>query len=146
MSYAIEHQNERPTEADGPYRTGTYRAIDEAKAAGQWLAQRDGLTNVVIRDNGDRVSVFAGNLVSELVDGEWHDRDRFDAKNWWPKLDDETRSWLLEHADEQIPFEILHRVVAVGGIVPGTQWEGQDEYDFRLPESAVARIQQNRPW
>lgn len=145
MTYALEHENTREGQADGPYRTGTFKTVDEAKNAGERLAAKGGLTGIVVRDNGDTVSIFAGNLVSELIDGVWHDRGIFNVKNWWPKLDDETRSWLLEHADERIPTEVLHRIVAVGGIVPGTQWEGEGEYDFRLPASALSWIRQQRP-
>lgn len=142
MTYAIENDNERPHQADGPYRTGVYKTIAEAKAAGERMAKHEGLTNVVIRGRGDTVSVFAGNLVSELVDGVWEDRGIFDVKNWWQKLDDDTQSWLLEHAHEQVPTEILHRIVAVGGIVPGTQWEGEGGYDFRPPYEAAEWIKQ----
>ncbi len=143
MTYAIEHENTREDQADGPYRTGTYEIVAEAKAAGERLAAKGGLTNIVVRDNGDTVSIFAGNLVSELIDGVWHDRGIFDVQNWWPKLDDDTRTWLLEHTDEQVPVEILHRIVAAGGTVPGTSWEGSD-YVFRLPESAAIWIKQQR--
>ncbi|TCU86486.1 hypothetical protein EDF48_102147 [Curtobacterium sp. PhB191] len=143
MSYAVEHGNNRDGQADGPYRTGVYNTVAEAKAAGDRLAAKDGLANIVVRDEGDKVSIFAGNVVSELFDGEWHDRGAFDVQNWWPKLDERSRTWLLEHAEERIPTELLHRVIAAGGIVPGTSWEGQD-YEFRLPEAAVAWITSQR--
>ncbi|WP_412148730.1 hypothetical protein [Curtobacterium flaccumfaciens] len=142
MTYAIENDNERPDQADGPFRTGVYQTVAAAKEAGERTAKKEGLTNVVIRDRGDTVSIFAGDLVSEFIDGVWHDRGIFDVQNWWPKLDEDTRTWLLEHADEQIPTEILHRIVAVGGIVPGTQWEGEGDYDFRLPYEAAEWIKQ----
>ncbi|MGG7307555.1 hypothetical protein ACQXVK_10225 [Curtobacterium sp. AB451] len=137
MSYAIEHENERPHEADGPYRTGVYNTVAEAKAAGERAAKKDGLTNVIVRDRGDVVSIFAGNIVSELVEGVWHDRGIFDVQNWWPKLDAETRAWLLEHAEGEIPADVLHRIVAAGGVVPGTKWETDADYRFRLPHEAV---------
>jgi hypothetical protein len=143
MTYAVEHENTYDGQADGPYRTGAYKTVDEAKAAGERLVAKGGVKNVLIRDNGDRVSIFAGNLVSELVDGAWHDRGIFDVENWWPKVDDDTRAWLLEHTDEQVAVEILHRVVAAGGIVPGTAWEGSD-YVFRLPESTATWIREQR--
>lgn len=87
MSYAVEHDNNRDCRADGPYRTGVYRTVAEAKAAGNRLAAKEGLANIVVRDEGDKVSVFAGNVVSELVEEEWRDRGILDVQNWWPKLD-----------------------------------------------------------
>ena len=121
MTYAIEHENTREDQADGPYRTGTYEIVAEAKAAGERLAAKGGLTNIVVRDNGDTVSIFAGNLVSELIDGVWHDRGIFDVQNWWPKLDDDTRTWLLRAPrTSRCPSEWLHHIVAAGGTVPGT--------------------------
>lgn len=145
MSYAIENDNERPHEADGPYRTGVYMTVAEAKAAGERTAWKEGLTNVVIRDRGDVVSIFAGNLVSELIDGVWHDRGLFDVQNWWPKLDDQVRAWLLEHADDEIPTEVMHHIIALGGIVPGTRWEPDVNYEFRLPNEAAEWILSQRP-
>ncbi|PZE88786.1 hypothetical protein DEJ00_12710 [Curtobacterium sp. MCLR17_039] len=82
-------------------------------------------------------------MVSELVDGEWRDRGILGVQNWWPKLNECIRTCLLEHAEERIPTEVLHCVVAAGGIVPGTAWEGQG-YEFRLPEAAVAWIAAQR--
>jgi hypothetical protein len=145
MSYAVEYENLRETQADGPYRNGVYKSVAEAKRAGDKLVA-DGTTDrVVIRDKGDVVGIFAGNLVAELIDGEWHDSGLFHVQNWWPKLDDETRSWLLDHAEDKVPAAVLHQVVRAGGTVPGTQWEGQTEYDFRLPHEAAEWIKQQRP-
>jgi hypothetical protein len=146
MTYAIEYTNDRDGHADGPYRTGQHKTVAETKQAAERLASKGGLSNFVVRDNGDVISITEGNLVSELIDGTWHDRGLFDVENWWPKLDDDTRAWLLEHAEEQIPAEIFHRIIAVGGVVPGTRWEGQEDYDFRLPESAAAWIQAQRTY
>lgn len=74
MSYAIEHENTREDQADGPYRTGTYETVAEAKTGAERLAAKGGVNNVLVRDNGDVLSITGGHLVSELIDGVWHDR------------------------------------------------------------------------
>ncbi|QWS34052.1 hypothetical protein [Curtobacterium aetherium] len=144
MTYALEHENTLEGQADGPYRTGTYATVNEAKRAGERLAVKGGVANVLIRDRGDVISILEGNLVSEFINGIWHDGGIVDVKSWWSKLDDSTRAWLLEHTDDQLPDEVLHAVIAAGGTVPGTKWEHQNQYDFRLPETTVAWIKQHR--
>lgn len=141
MSYKVRYDNNRPGETPGPLSSGHDETLDAAKAHAERLQRREGFHNFSIwRGSG----LAEDELVSELIDGVWHDRGIFDVQNWWPKLDDDTRAWLLEHTDEQVPTEILHRIIAAGGTVAGVQWEGQHEYDFRLPDEASDWIKQQR--
>lgn len=79
MTYAVEHENIREGQADGPYRNGVYKSVDAAKRSAERLVADGTAERVSIRDNGDVVSISAGNLVSELIEGVWHDRGIFDV-------------------------------------------------------------------
>jgi quinol monooxygenase YgiN len=71
MSYKVRYDNDRPGEAPGPFTSGHSETLEEAKAHAEQLRRREGFHNfAVYRGPG----LSEGELVSELIDGAWHDR------------------------------------------------------------------------
>ena len=45
-----------------------------------------------------------------------------DIQNWWPKLTDEAREWLVQHTEEPMPADVVEEVAAAGGPVSSDAW------------------------
>lgn len=63
--------------------------------------------------------------------------------DWWPRLDAETRRWLIEHNGEAVPREVLNRIVAVTGSAHASEpWVGEPSAEgFSLSDGAVDWIE-----
>ena len=58
---------------------------------------------------------------------------------WWPKLDQDARRWLIAHNGEAVSPEVLEMIVAVGGSAPR---DGESEADGHfLSDEAVDWIE-----
>lgn len=62
---------------------------------------------------------------------------------WWPKLDDNVKAWLVAHNGEAVPPEALSKIVEAGGSVTSSAWwVGQSGPDgFHLSDEAVDWIE-----
>lgn len=58
---------------------------------------------------------------------------------WWPKLDSDTRAWLIAHNGEAVAPEVLSKIVTAGGYLNSRGWwigtSGSD--GFYLSDKAV---------
>jgi hypothetical protein len=58
---------------------------------------------------------------------------------WWTKIDQATRDWLIAHNGEAVPAAVLSKITAAGGTVTSDAWwvgeEGPD--GLYLSEEAV---------
>jgi len=47
-----------------------------------------------------------------------------DIRDWWPRLTDQTREWLVQHTGEPMPADVVEQVVAAGGPASSDAWWG----------------------
>ena len=66
-----------------------------------------------------------------------------DIAEWWPRLDEPTREWLMEHNGETVPPAVLTAIIAAGGVVTSDAWwVGQNApTGFSLSDAAVDWIE-----
>jgi hypothetical protein len=62
---------------------------------------------------------------------------------WWPKLDSETRAWLIAHNGEAVSPDVLSRIAEAGGSATSdAAWVGESGPDgFFLSDEAVDWIE-----
>ena len=61
---------------------------------------------------------------------------------WWPLVDAETRSWLMEHNGEPLPPHVITGIMAVtGGRTDPGWWAGESEDGPQLSDQAVDWIE-----
>ena len=52
--------------------------------------------------------------------------------DWWPKIDQATRDWLIAHNGEALPEGVLAKIIAAGGTLTADAWwigeEGADGF------------------
>ncbi|MFJ4166844.1 hypothetical protein ACIPY5_14935 [Microbacterium sp. NPDC089698] len=67
-----------------------------------------------------------------------------DISEWWPRIDDKSRVWLIDHNGEALAPTILAAITAAGGLaVPEAWWVGQSgPTGFFLSDAAVDWIEE----
>jgi len=45
-----------------------------------------------------------------------------DISEWWPKLSEASRHWLIDHNGEAVPPDIASEIAAVGGVMTTDAW------------------------
>ena len=80
--------------------------------------------------------------VAEISWGVHH--DPMDISEWWPRLDDSTRQWLIDHNGEALSADALGAISAAGGVVTSDAWwVGQGgPTGFYLSDAAVDWIEE----
>ncbi|MFJ6416892.1 hypothetical protein [Paeniglutamicibacter sp. NPDC091659] len=65
-------------------------------------------------------------------------------EEWWPRLDAETRQWMINNNGDAVPAEILQRIMAVtGDSAAHAPWVGSDDAEgFFLSDTAVDWIEE----
>lgn len=43
-------------------------------------------------------------------------------EQWWPRLSEETRDWLVAHNGDEVPARVLAEITRAGGIVATDAW------------------------
>ena len=66
-----------------------------------------------------------------------------DDLNWWDRLDEQARAWLIAHNGEAVAPDVLDRIVAAGGdMISDAWWVGQTAQDgFYLSDEATDWIE-----
>lgn len=67
-----------------------------------------------------------------------------DSAEWWPRLGDGTRAWLVGNNGDALPPAVLTAITAAGGVaVSDAWWVGQNGPDgFFLSHAAVDWIEE----
>ena len=62
---------------------------------------------------------------------------------WWPKLDSDTKAWLIAHNGEAVSPDVLGKIAAAGGSVTPSAWRvGESGGEgFFLSDDAVDWIE-----
>ncbi len=62
-----------------------------------------------------------------------------DIAEWWPRISEQSRHWLIDHNGEAVTGEIVSEIAAAGGVVTSDSWwVGEDgPAGFFLSDSAV---------
>lgn len=65
-------------------------------------------------------------------------------EDWWPRLDTETRQWMIDNNGDAVPPEILERITTVAGMSTArAPWVGADDAEgFFLSDTAVDWIEE----
>lgn len=50
------------------------------------------------------------------------DNMRMEISEWWPKLTEASRQWLINHNGEAVPSNIVGEISAAGGVVTTDAW------------------------
>ncbi|KHK96703.1 hypothetical protein LK09_14175 [Microbacterium mangrovi] len=45
-----------------------------------------------------------------------------DIAEWWPRLDESSREWLIEHNGEAVSPDVRQAITAAGGVVTSDSW------------------------
>jgi hypothetical protein len=69
--------------------------------------------------------------------------DAMDISDWWPKLPDATRGWLIAHNGEPLPEDVLRHVLAVNGDHTDASWWAGESRDgqSQLSDEAIDWIE-----
>lgn len=72
-----------------------------------------------------------------------HD-ERMNLAEWWPRLDEQSRMWLIEHNGEAVSPTVLAAITTAGGILTSDGWwVGQHgPSGFFLSDAAVDWIEE----
>jgi hypothetical protein len=67
-----------------------------------------------------------------------------DISDWWPKLSDSTRAWLIAHNGEPLPDDVVRDVLAVNsGQTDPSWWAGESrDGESQLTDEAVDWIEE----
>jgi hypothetical protein len=70
--------------------------------------------------------------------GQEHTR-RIDIKQWWARLDETSKQWLIDHNGEALPGSLVAKIVNAGGPVMGDAWWSHQDgaSGFYLPDDAA---------
>ncbi|MDL5353126.1 hypothetical protein [Microbacterium sp. zg-YB36] len=62
---------------------------------------------------------------------------------WWPKLDPDTKAWLIAHNGEALSPEVMSKIASAGGsMTSNAWWVGESGSDgFFLSDEAVDWIE-----
>lgn len=62
-----------------------------------------------------------------------------DIEQWWARLDESSKQWLIDHNGEALPGDIIAKIVDAGGpVISDAWWSHQDgPSGFYLPDDAV---------
>lgn len=65
-------------------------------------------------------------------------------EDWWPRLDPETRQWMIDNNGDAVPPEILGRIMSMAGkSTARDSWAGADDAEgFFLSDTAVDWIEE----
>jgi hypothetical protein len=66
-----------------------------------------------------------------------------DISEWWPKLPDSTRAWLIEHNGESLPDDVVRDVMAVNAHRTDPLWWAGESQDgqSQLTDQAIDWIE-----
>lgn len=69
------------------------------------------------------------------------DSHDMDIAQWWPKLRDETRDWLVEHNGEPLDPEVSADIAAVHDGEPRWWADKSDDGLYELPDESIDWIE-----
>ena len=66
-----------------------------------------------------------------------------DIEQWWPRLNQSTREWLIENNGDAVPAELVAEIASAGGPAASDAWwtDQSDEPGFHLPDAATDWIE-----
>lgn len=73
----------------------------------------------------------------------WCNTSIMDIEQWWPKLSDATREWLIANNGDAVPERVVSEIVAAGGVLATeSEWVGENGPDgFFLSDEATDWIE-----
>jgi hypothetical protein len=61
------------------------------------------------------------------------------VEQWWTRLDEPSKQWLIDHNGEALPSEVATKIVAAGGPVKSDAWWSHEDgpSGIYLPDDAI---------